>query len=223
VGAKDRVTRGLGDLLDAGRDIDTVVAFWAVSVLFVLTPGADWAYAMAAGIRHRTVVPSVGGLLVGHVAATFAVAAGIAALVARSPIVLTALTVVGTAYLVWLGIGTLNHPSTPIAGSEPDTTSWLRRFSSGAATSTLNPKVFLLFMALLPQFTDSSGSWPVAAQIMILGTVHVMTCAAAYYVAGAGAGVVLSTRPSVVRSVTRLAGAAMVANGVLLLLERVFG
>ena len=35
-----------------------VVAFWAVSLMFVLTPGADWAYAIAAGLRHRTVVPA---------------------------------------------------------------------------------------------------------------------------------------------------------------------
>ena len=48
----------------------TVVAFWAVSLVFVLTPGADWAYAIAAGLRHRTVVPAVGGLLAGHLAAT---------------------------------------------------------------------------------------------------------------------------------------------------------
>ena len=31
----------------------TVAAFWAVSFLFVVTPGADWAYAITAGLRHR--------------------------------------------------------------------------------------------------------------------------------------------------------------------------
>jgi threonine/homoserine/homoserine lactone efflux protein len=39
----------------------TVAAFWAVSFLFVVTPGADWAYAIAAGLRHRVVLPAVGG------------------------------------------------------------------------------------------------------------------------------------------------------------------
>ena len=48
----------------------TVAAFWAVSFLFVITPGADWAYAIAAGLRHRVVLPAVGGLVVGHLAAT---------------------------------------------------------------------------------------------------------------------------------------------------------
>ncbi|MEU7747462.1 hypothetical protein [Nonomuraea sp. NPDC049158] len=44
----------------------------AVSSAFVVTPGADWAYAIAAGLRHRTVLPAVGGLLIGHLAATAA-------------------------------------------------------------------------------------------------------------------------------------------------------
>lgn len=201
--------------------LSTIGAFWAVSVLFVLTPGADWAYAMAAGLRHRTVMPSVGGLLVGHVVATVAVAAGVAAVVARSSVVLTALTAAGAAYLLWLGVNTLIHPSTPTVGTGPDTSSVLRQFASGAATSTLNPKVFLLFLALLPQFTDTGGRWPVAVQIMVLGVVHVLTCAAVYSVVGTGAKTVLGARPSLARSVSRLAGVAMVAIGILLVLERV--
>ena len=50
--------------------VTTLAAFWAVSVLFVLTPGADWAYAIAAGLRHRSVLPAVGGMLTGHLLAT---------------------------------------------------------------------------------------------------------------------------------------------------------
>jgi LysE type translocator len=128
-------------------------AFWAVSFLLVITPGADWAYAIAAGLRHRTVLPAVGGLLAGHLAATAVVAAGVAALVARSPLVMTALTVAGAVYLVWLGIGTLAHPSAPQAATERATDSWARQAAKGAGVSGLNPKVFLLFLALLPQFT----------------------------------------------------------------------
>ncbi len=60
----------------------TVAAFWAVSFLLVITPGADWAYAIAAGLRHSTVLPAVGGLLTGHLAATAVVAAGAAAVLA---------------------------------------------------------------------------------------------------------------------------------------------
>ena len=63
-------------------------------------------------------LPAVGGLLVGHLAATASVAAGVAALVARSLLVLTVLTVVGAAYLVWLGIATLPSFGAATASAE---------------------------------------------------------------------------------------------------------
>jgi threonine/homoserine/homoserine lactone efflux protein len=198
----------------------TVAAFWAVSFLFVLTPGADWAYAISAGLRHRTVLPAVGGLLSGHLAATAVVAAGVGALVAGSPLVLTVLTVAGSAYLVWLGIGMLARPSLPQAGEEQISGSWGRQALKGAGISGLNPKVFLLFLALLPQFTDPAAGWPIAGQIVALGLVHVASCAVVYTGVGAGARVVLRTRPAAARTVTRISGAAMVVIGLFLLAEQ---
>ena len=53
-----------------------------------------------AGLRYRTVLPAVGGLLTGHLAATAVVAAGAAAVLARSPLAMTTLTAAGAAYLV---------------------------------------------------------------------------------------------------------------------------
>ncbi|MEV4245707.1 LysE family translocator [Streptosporangium canum] len=189
--------------------IATITAFWAVSLMFVVTPGADWAYAIAAGLRHRTVLPSVGGLLAGHLAATAVVAAGVAALVARTPLVLTVLTAGGAGYLVWLGIGMLARPSTPQAGGE--------QAATGAGVSGLNPKVFLLFLALLPQFTDPDAAWPLPLQITALGLVHVASCAVVYTGVGMGARRVLRARPAAARVVSRVSGAAMIALGGVLL------
>ena len=39
--------------------VSVLAAFWAVSLLFVITPGLDWAYVISAGIRGRWVVPAV--------------------------------------------------------------------------------------------------------------------------------------------------------------------
>lgn len=198
----------------------TVAAFWAVSFLFVLTPGADWAYAISAGLRHRTVIPAVAGLLAGHLLATAVVAAGVGALVASSPMVLTVLTTVGCAYLVWLGLGMVRNPSVPQAGAAHVEGSWARQALKGAGISGLNPKVFLLFLALLPQFTDPNGSWPVPGQIVTLGLVHVASCALIYTGVGSGARAVLRTRPAAARTVTRFSGAAMILIGVFLLVEQ---
>ena len=43
-----------------------LTAFWAVSFLLVLTPGADWAYVISAGLRgRRLVLPATLGLACG--------------------------------------------------------------------------------------------------------------------------------------------------------------
>ncbi|MGW3570187.1 LysE family translocator [Streptomyces sp. NPDC000941] len=200
--------------------VGSVIAFWGVSFLLVLVPGADWAYAIAAGLRDRTVLPAVGGLLAGYVALTAVVAGGVATVVARSPLVLTVLTAVGAAYLVWLGIATLARPSAPMAGAEGSAGSWLRRAVKGAGISGLNPKALLLFLALLPQFIAQGATWPVAAQIALLGLVHTANCAAVYTGVGTAARAVLRARPAAARAVIRCSGAAMVAIGALLLVER---
>jgi threonine/homoserine/homoserine lactone efflux protein len=196
-----------------------IAAFWGVSFVLAITPGADWAYAIAAGLRHRSPVPAVGGLLSGHLLATVVVAAGVAAVVAANPVVLTVLTVAGALYLAWLGVGTLRSPAVPVA-SDATPSSWVRQASKGLGISGLNPKVFLLFLAVLPQFTDPGGSWPLAVQIIVLGLAHVANCAVVYLAVGLGARRVLSTRPAAARVVTGLSGVFMICIGALLLVER---
>ena len=202
--------------------VSSVAAFWSLSFLLVLTPGADWSYAIIAGLRHRTIVPAVGGLLTGYVLLASVVAAGVAALVARSPHLLTGLTLVGAAYLVWLGIQTLVSRSGPShTGAEQVMSgSWVRAAVKGLGVSALNPKALLLFLALLPQFTDSHSPWPIPLQIVTLGLAHTASCAAVYTAVGTGARHVLRARPSAATVVTWISGAAMIVVGVTLLIER---
>jgi threonine/homoserine/homoserine lactone efflux protein len=204
-----------------GMPVATIAAFWGVSMLFVVTPGADWAYVIGPGLRNESVLPAVGGLLSGHLAATLVVAAGVAALLASSPVVMTVLTVVGAAYLVWLGIGMLRRPATVEAYAGNESSSRLRQAIKGAAISGLNPKVFLLFLALLPQFVVAWAAWPVAVQIVVLGLVHVANCAVVYTGIGVGSRTVLRTRPLAARAVSRVSGAAMIIIGVMLVAERI--
>jgi threonine/homoserine/homoserine lactone efflux protein len=200
--------------------IGTVAAFWAVSLLLVLVPGADWAYAIAAGLRDQSVLPAVAGLLAGYAGLTAVVAAGVAALIARSPLVLAAATTLGAVYLLWLGITTLALPPAPVAALDQGSQPWARRAAKGAGVSGLNPKALLLFLALLPQFITRGAAWPLAAQIALLGLVHTANCAVVYTSVGTTARRVLRTRPAAARAVTRCSGAAMIAIAVLLLAER---
>lgn len=196
-----------------------VATFFVVDILLVLTPGADWAYAVAAGLRERTVVPAVTGLVAGYAGHTALLAAGVAVLVARVPDLLGAITVAGAAYLVWLGGSVLVRPAATAADVTAAPSRW-RAMLRGVATSGLNPKGFLLYLALLPRFVDASAGWPVAAQTGLLGVVHMADCAVVYLAVGVLAGSVLRARPGLGRIVGRAAGVVMIGLGVALLVER---
>jgi len=209
----------------------SVVAFWAVALLLIIVPGADWAFVLGASLRARSVVPAVSGLVLGYAGITLVVAAGVGAIVGRSPALLTGLTVVGGCYLIWHGATTVARPSAPLpaaatrpsaAGAAvPTETSPAGAGRAvlvrGMGVSALNPKGLLVFLALLPQFTNPRWSWPLAAQLGLLGLVFVVSCAAFYLGLGSAARRVLAARPAAARTVTRFSGAAMVVVGALLL------
>jgi threonine/homoserine/homoserine lactone efflux protein len=199
------------------------VAFWAVSFLFVVTPGADWAYAISAGLKGRVVIPAVGGLLSGHLIATMIVAGGVGTLAANHPTALAVLTVAGAGYLLWLGLNMLAHPATPNADDVQTSGSWKRWAMKGLCVSGLNPKVFLLFLALLPQFTDTTAAWPVPMQMIALGLIHTVSCGVIYLLVGFGSQVVLQARPAAARFVSRFSGVAMIIIAVVLLTEQLLG
>jgi threonine/homoserine/homoserine lactone efflux protein len=201
-------------------DAAMIWAFWGVSLLFILTPGADWAYAISGGLRQR-VLPSVSGLWMGHVLSIAVVVAGVGALLERFPSITLALTLFGAAYLVWLGIGVLRSTGSIGEANDVPLGSSGRWFAKGIGVASLNPKLILLLTAVLPQFTSHASAWPVQGQIAVLGAFHLLGCAVVYLAVGAGSARVLGTRPGVARVVTRISGLAMIAIGLVLLAERV--
>ncbi|HGM5579896.1 TPA: LysE family translocator [Pseudomonas putida] len=191
--------------------LSVLAAFWAVSLLFVITPGADWAYAISAGMRGRWVMPAVAGMLSGHFMATLVVAAGVGSLIAGHPLALMLLTLAGCLYLLWLGGNLLLNPAAPQAGLEQAGESGSHWALRGFCVSGLNPKVFLLFLALLPQFTDPTSSWPLPLQILLLGLVHLCSSLVIYLMVGYGAKAVLRTRPQAAKRVGQVSGGVMIA------------
>ncbi|KOV94925.1 lysine transporter LysE [Streptomyces sp. NRRL B-1140] len=207
-------------------DTTTLAAFLAVDLLLVFTPGADWAYAITAGLRDRSVVPAVAGLVAGYAGYTLLAVAGLVVIVASSGTLLTGLTVAGACYLVWLGWGVLRQPAALTAPAEAvgaEGTSRARVLLRGIGISGLNPKALLLYFSLFPQFIDPAGAWPVAGQTGLLGSLHMTACAVVYLTVGVLARTVLRTRPSAARAVTRASGAMMIAIGGFLLVERLAG
>jgi threonine/homoserine/homoserine lactone efflux protein len=206
--------------------VSSIAAFWAVAALLIVVPGADWAYVIGTVLGGRSVLLAVSGIALGYAGMTIVVAAGVGALVARTPASLTALTAAGGCYLIWLGSRTLIRPAGPgIAaghGSAAGATARSERATlvKGIGVSGVNPKGLLVFLALLPQFVSPRGSWPLAVQLGILGLVFTLSCALFYLGMGSVIRRILNASPAAARVITRVSGGAMIVIGALLLAER---
>ncbi|SJN09963.1 Transporter, LysE family [Leucobacter sp. 7(1)] len=199
-----------------------MLQFWAIAILLALTPGPDWAFAIATGLRPGSVIPSVLGMAFGYVVMVGVLALGAGTLVTTFPPLLTALTVLGAAYLAYLGVTTLRGP----VHSFTDTTAapsggFVTQFLRGAGVSGFNPKGLLLLLALLPQFTSAGAAWRPEAQMFVLGLLHVANCIVIYFAVAHGSRRLLGTRPRAGMIITKVAGVTMIALGLLLVAEQI--
>jgi threonine/homoserine/homoserine lactone efflux protein len=199
-------------------DSHRFIAFVVVDLLLVMTPGADWAYAIGAALRGAKLVPVVAGLAGGYVVQATIVVVGVGAVLARSQGAMQSLTFAGAGYLLWLGVRVARDPA-PVAAEDRDAVSALR----GAATSGLNPKGVLLFFAVLPQFVARTAPWPVTLQLAVLGAVHVLACGLVYLWVAMTARRLLRSRPRAAALAGRVSGVAMVTVAVALVIERAVG
>lgn len=208
-------------------DSSRLLAFAGMATMLIVVPGPDWAFVLAAGVRDRVVAPAVTGLVVGYGLLTAMVAAGIGPLVTSAPSALDVLTLVGATYLIHLGAGILrssgtrhhSHPTATI-DSAASLGSGRRTIRRGIGVSALNPKGLLFFVAFLPQFARPTDPWPLHVQLVVLGGVWALICAVFYTALGYTSGRALAARPRLVRLITRVAGAAMIIIGVVLLGEQ---
>lgn len=144
-----------------------VIAVPGPSVLFVVSRGVSLGRAAA--------LATVAGNEVGLIVQVSAVAVGLGAIIERSIIVYTVIKLVGAIYLIYLGVQAVRHRKALAAALDRSTPviSTRRIFTDGVIVGASNPKGFLLFAAILPQFTDpAAGRIPL--QLLVLGLVCVL-------------------------------------------------
>ncbi|WP_104175120.1 LysE family translocator [Arthrobacter sp. Y81] len=201
------------------------LAFLVVAGALACTPGVDWAYSIAAGLKQRSFVPAVAGLCGGYVLHTALMVAGLAALLAGLPGVLGWLTVAGSAYLLWLGFGTIRSWRGATFTAEvtsPASSTQFRSFLQGVGTSGINPKGLLFFVALVPQFVSPEAALPVPVQSGLLGLTFVLLAGLVYTCVALLSRKLLHSRPGAARRVTLASGIIMMALGTVLLSEQLF-
>lgn len=198
------------------------LAFVLVAAALACTPGVDWAYSIAAGLRQRSFVPAVAGLCGGYVLHTALLVAGLAAVLTGAPGVLGWITLAGAGYLVWLGVSTLRswRAARFTAGDGSGGNSRLRTFLQGMGTSGINPKGLLFYVALVPQFVSADAPLPVPVQSGLLGMTFVLLAGLVYTAVALLSRTLLQTRPGAARLVTLASGIIMVALGAVLLGEQ---
>ncbi|MFJ4999672.1 LysE family translocator [Microbacterium sp. NPDC088619] len=189
-----------------------------------LTPGPNMMYLVSRSIGQgwRAGMISLSGTAVGFVVYMLMANLGLAAVFVVVPGLFIALKVVGAAYLLWLAYKTFRP-----GGSTLFQTTELRRHSSGAlfrmglVTNLLNPKVAILYLALIPQFIDPERG-NVVSQGLQLGTIQILvgvTVNGVIVLAAGSIAAFLQRKPSWIRWQKWITGTILGAVGVKLAID----
>jgi threonine/homoserine/homoserine lactone efflux protein len=204
-------------------DPSQVVALLGVAVVLIVAPGPGVLFIVGRGVRHgrRAAVLTALGHDAGLLLQALLVAAGIGQVVQRSIAVFTVVKLVGAAYLVWLGaqalLGRGDHGTEDVGAAPPR-----HLLRQAFVVGSTNPKGFLLFASVLPQFVDA-GAGAVPAQLAVLGSVCVavaLVTDCAWAVAAGSAQRWFRRSPRRLRQVGAAGGVATIGLGVRLALAR---
>src|SRR5882757_10007924 len=128
-----------------------------VSLGIVLTPGPNMIYLISRSITQGAAAGIVwlGGVALGFVFYMLCAAFGITALLFAVPYAYDALRFAGAAYLLWMAWQAIRPGGrSPFQVKKMQVDGPRKLFAMGFVTNLLNPKIAMLYLALLPQFID---------------------------------------------------------------------
>jgi threonine/homoserine/homoserine lactone efflux protein len=200
-----------------------VLGMAAVALGLVLTPGPNMVYLVSRSVTQgrRAGLFSLLGVAAGcgvYLAAATAGLASVFLVVPTAYLVLKAAGALYLLYLAWQAVrpgGTSAFAPKPLPADPP-----LRLFTMGLVTNLLNPKIAVLYVALLPQFVDPArGS--VAGQSLALGAVQIavaLTVNGLIVLSAGSLATFLAARPGWLRAQRYAMGTVLGALAVKLLL-----
>jgi homoserine/homoserine lactone efflux protein len=199
---------------------ESYLIFVVTTAIICLTPGTAALLVVAQGMSNgwQRAYWAIAGITLANTVFFVLSATGVAALLASSSILFAVIKWGGVAYLFYLGVSAiLARPSAITVASDPQAA----RQGTGAfwqafAVELSNPKALLYFVALLPQFVDSSQ--PMAPQMLIFGITCIVLDVAAYSVyAWFGSQTQRFTANArLVKVINRTAGAVLLVAGLLM-------
>ena len=153
-----------------------LLGFALASLVLIVVPGPGVLFVVGRALAHgrRTAVATALGHAGGNYAVAACVAVGLGALLERSDQAFIIVKVAGALYLVWLGVHAIRQRKSlaeAMAVATPPREGW-RAARDGAVVGLTNPKAYILFGAILPQFVNPAAGH-VPEQMLVLALVSV--------------------------------------------------
>jgi len=204
------------------------VGYLVAATLIVVSPGPDTMlilrYTLAGG--RRIGFATLSGVQLGILGHITAAVLGLSVLIVSVPIAFKAVAIAGAAYLAYIGVQSLRAGTlrlAPEAQSKALDVGRTRAIRDAIITNLLNPKVIMLFVALMPNFVAPARS-SVPLQLGLLGVTLIVINVAWQ------TGLVLAasrlrqwlTRLTVQRVIAIITGVVFIGFAALLLVEHVF-
>lgn len=199
--------------------------FLAADLALKITPGPDMALTITRGMTQgfRAAWLSVLGVVTAGVVQVPLVVLGLAAVFQESPALFTAVKLAGACYLAYLGVRALLNSRHKQALKEMSAEGAAKdAFVQGFVTNLLNPKVFLFYVAFLPQFTDPAHG-PVWTQMLALAVTSKMLGLVSGSVIGYGASRIrawLTRNTWFMQAQNRVLGVSMLAIAAYMLMSQ---
>lgn len=158
-----------------------VLAYSLASVILIVIPGPGVLFVVGRALAHgrRTAVATAFGHAAGNYLVAACVAVGLGSALERSAQAFTVVKLAGAAYLAWLGVQAIRRRGdlasaigTPAPGAPSAPREDRRAVRDGFVVGATNPKTFILFGAVLPQFVIRSAGH-VQAQMLLLALLSV--------------------------------------------------
>lgn len=206
-------------------DVPTLAAFVGASLAVVLSPGPDtvlilrYTFSSGRGVGTATVA----GVQLGLIGHTLLAVVGLSVVIASSPKLFAMIAIVGALYIAWLGVQGIRAGVIRIGDTAGSKVTHVKALRDAALTNLLNPKVILLFLALMPNFVDvARGQVPgqlvaLGATLIVVNTIWQLPLALA---ADSIRGIL--NQPLVQRIVNWSTGVILIGFATLMLAEHVF-
>lgn len=198
--------------------------FLAICAVAVITPGPDTLLVLGNTFSHgqKAGLSTALGVCSGYLVHITAAILGLTAIVLASSVLFTILKLCGAAYLIYLGIRSLQSRG-GFSALEEKGGNASGSFMQGFLGNVLNPKAIIFFMAFIPQFINPQRG-NVALQVIVLGTITIVMCLLWYVgvvLLASRIRTLLATRPKVVAWLNRITGSLLITLGIrLVVVER---